>query len=345
MAVTINADNGVSSGSAGLKQTADSTGVLALQTNGTTAVTVDASQNVGIGSTTVIGKTQINVGDITPTSTSANMNGFVVSNGNTGNGLSFGAADTGGYNWISSGYVNSASSGRPLAIFTAGTERMRIDSSGNVGIGTSSPSALLHAASGSNGTLNYQTGTWAAKIFQQNDASANNGLIVGNRYASDASTVFEAGSLYGSSTAWGSFYKITGGGTHIWGVGNSGTESMRLESSGLFKFNSGYGSAATAYGCRAWVNFNGVTTATIQASGNVTSVTRSATGNYTVNFTTAMPDANYACTGTCEGNGETISVSTKTGRTTSAMPLIVVRMSGGANVQSDNASINVAVLR
>lgn len=114
-----------------------------------------------------------------------------------------------------------------------------------------------------------------------------------------------------------------------------------------FGFNSGYGSVATAYGCRAWVNFDGTTASpsTIRGSGNVTSVTKNSTGNYTVNFTNALVDVNYACTGTCEGNGETISVSTKTGRTTSAMPLIVVRMSGGANVQSDNANINVAVLR
>ena len=46
MAVTINADNGVSSGSAGLKQTADSTGILALQTNGTTAVSISTGQVV-----------------------------------------------------------------------------------------------------------------------------------------------------------------------------------------------------------------------------------------------------------------------------------------------------------
>lgn len=46
MTTTINADNGVVSGSAGLKSTPDSSGILALQTNGTTAVTIDASQNV-----------------------------------------------------------------------------------------------------------------------------------------------------------------------------------------------------------------------------------------------------------------------------------------------------------
>ena len=46
--------------------------------------------------------------------------------------------------------------------------------------------------------------------------------------------------------------------------------------------------------CRAWVNFNGVTTATIRASFNVSSVTRNAAGDYTVNLTNAMADANYA---------------------------------------------------
>jgi hypothetical protein len=61
-------------------------------------------------------------------------------------------------------------------------------------------------------------------------------------------------------------------------------------------FNSGYGSAAVAYGCRAWVNFNGTGTPAIRASGNVTSITDNGTGDYTVNFTTAMPDANYSVT-------------------------------------------------
>lgn len=54
-------------------------------------------------------------------------------------------------------------------------------------------------------------------------------------------------------------------------------------------------SAGTEIGtlCRAWVNFNG-TTAGIRASFNVSSVTRNGTGDYTVTFTNAMPDTNYA---------------------------------------------------
>jgi hypothetical protein len=59
-------------------------------------------------------------------------------------------------------------------------------------------------------------------------------------------------------------------------------------------------SAGTQIGtfCRAWVNFNGTGTVAIRASFNVTSITDNGTGDYTVNFTNAMPDANYSITGT-----------------------------------------------
>lgn len=52
--------------------------------------------------------------------------------------------------------------------------------------------------------------------------------------------------------------------------------------------------SAPIYACRAWVNFNGTGTVAIRSSGNVSSITDNGTGDYTVNFTTAMPDANYA---------------------------------------------------
>ena len=52
--------------------------------------------------------------------------------------------------------------------------------------------------------------------------------------------------------------------------------------------------SAASYSARAWVNFNGTGTVAINASGNVSSVTDNAVGRYTINFTTAMPDANYS---------------------------------------------------
>lgn len=51
-----------------------------------------------------------------------------------------------------------------------------------------------------------------------------------------------------------------------------------------------------AYLCRAWVNFNGSGTVAIRGQGNVSSITDSGTGEYIVNLTTAMPDANYSAT-------------------------------------------------
>ena len=48
------------------------------------------------------------------------------------------------------------------------------------------------------------------------------------------------------------------------------------------------------YSCRAWVNFNGTGTVAIRGSGNVTSITDNGVGDFTANFTTAMPDINYA---------------------------------------------------
>ena len=58
--------------------------------------------------------------------------------------------------------------------------------------------------------------------------------------------------------------------------------------------NAGYGSNATAYGVRAWVNFDGTGTVAIRDGGNVSSITDNGTGNYTINFTNNMPDVNYA---------------------------------------------------
>jgi hypothetical protein len=86
--------------------------------------------------------------------------------------------------------------------------------------------------------------------------------------------------------------------------GTTGTFSGAVSgTTGTFSGNVTLGSSvlatptgsAPSYTCRAWVNFDGNTSpGTIRASGNVSSVTRVSTGVFTVNLTTAMPDANYA---------------------------------------------------
>jgi len=78
---------------------------------------------------------------------------------------------------------------------------------------------------------------------------------------------------------------------------SAGSTKALIDTSGNLKFDSGYGSVATAYGCRAWVNFNGTGTVAIRDSANVSSITDRGAGTYTVNFSTNMPDGNYAVGG------------------------------------------------
>ena len=118
-----------------------------------------------------------------------------------------------------------------------------------------------------------------------------------------------------------------------------GVEVGRFDSSGNFLFNSGYGSAAIAYACRAWVNFNGTGTVAIRASGNVSSITDNGTGAYVVNFTTAISDTNYSVTADCSGTSfvrlntlntgnidiTTLSTNGVTGQDTSIVCLAIFR--------------------
>ena len=93
---------------------------------------------------------------------------------------------------------------------------------------------------------------------------------------------------------------------------------------------------APLYMCRAWVNFNGTGTVAIRASGNVTSITDNGTGDYTVNFTTAMSDANYAFNGTSQqGSGDSapngvVALKNAATITTSAVRFIVGTPAVGA---------------
>jgi hypothetical protein len=62
--------------------------------------------------------------------------------------------------------------------------------------------------------------------------------------------------------------------------------------------------------CRAWVNFNGTSTVAIRAQFNVTSITDNNTGDYTVNFSNAMSDANY---GVSFGGGKSLDDTSSSG--------------------------------
>jgi hypothetical protein len=114
-------------------------------------------------------------------------------------------------------------------------------------------------------------------------------------------------------------------------------------------------SAGTQIGtfCRAWVNFDGTgtfspnpSTTKIRASFNVSSITDNGTGDYTVNFTTAMPDANYSMIGTATlpaaaSDRRVVATNLNTAPTTSAVRISV----GYASTADDQTYVQVAIFR
>ena len=102
---------------------------------------------------------------------------------------------------------------------------------------------------------------------------------------------------------------------------------------------------APIYPCRAWVNFNGTGTVAIRGSGNTTSITDNGTGDYTVNYTTAIVDANYsanlAAASSALGNNLCIRIS---GSTVSTSNVRVTIASGGGSL-ADCETVCVSVLR
>ena len=131
------------------------------------------------------------------------------------------------------------------------------------------------------------------------------------------------------------------------GFTRGGVEVGRFDSNSAnanFQFNSGNGSVATAYGCRAWVNFNGTGTVAIRGSGNVTSITDNSTGNYTINFTNALSDTNYAAVFGIDDNGN-IAAFCAAPSGTKTTTAFQVRSQVGVATIADSALLMVAIFR
>lgn len=206
-----------------------------------------------------------------------------------------------------------------LQFATSNTERVRVTDTGNMGVGVSTPIGRLHVAGG-------------RALFGPN----NEVYAIGVGFSQ---TRVAAGEVFyvGASNATTPDLVITNA---------SGLERARVTDAGLFQFNSGYGSVATAYGCRAWVNFNGTGTVAIRASGNVSSITDQGTGLYRVNFSTALVDSNYGIAGMVKVLGSTsLPLQLQNGiadKTASRVDVETV-VSGGA--RTDAEAVDVIVIR
>ena len=143
-------------------------------------------------------------------------------------------------------------------------------------------------------------------------------------------------------------------GNHRWHSAPNGTagnvatftETMQLDAVGNLYFNSGVGSTRLAYGCRTWVNFNGIGTVSIRGSGNVSSITDISVGTYAVNLITAMPDANYSISGTCSRDGGSTPgiVGPRQQSDLSAVSFIVVTIHDGGT-GFDSGTVSVSIVR
>ena len=104
---------------------------------------------------------------------------------------------------------------------------------------------------------------------------------------------------------------------------------------------------APIYACRAWVNFNGTGTVAIRASGNVSSITDNGVGDFTINFTTALPDANYSSTicisrdGMPQGNVHNVPVAESLLSTSFRL----VSYAGGTYNYGDHTITSVSIFR
>ena len=96
--------------------------------------------------------------------------------------------------------------------------------------------------------------------------------------------------------------------------------------------------------CKAWVNFNGTGTVAIRAAFNVSSITDNGTGTYTVNFTTAMPDANYSWSASAGRTANDVNQANQSGAdpTASAFRFITMNVS---DVKTDMTFCAVQIFR
>ena len=209
-----------------------------------------------------------------------------------------------------------------VKVLVDGSEKVRINNNGQIGINTTSPDTFIHVGSAT-------TNTHFLK-FEADMGASNNRVF--NIFGPDidnttAPFTFQTGNGY--------LFKC------------DAEHSFEIDASRIVKINNGFGSLAPIYGIRAWMRYRGDTNS-LDGSGNVSSVTDNNTGDFTMNFTTAISDANYAVIGEVGYNDSSINTAITSSGTHQAPTTTTMRFCVGVNYNSslsDERYISIAIVR
>lgn len=226
----------------------------------------------------------------------------------------------------------------PTGLSTANTLRLSTDAARD----------LTGLTGGADGRLMIVHNVGSNALVLKNESASS---TAANQFALGGADVTLAASqsvtLQYDATA--SRWRSVAGGLSIASTAEAQAGSDNTKAISSLRMREGFNATGSApvYACRAWVNFNGTGTVAIRASGNVSSITDNGVGDYTVNFATAMPDANYAVLVTGNAFNDDTAASRNNYYSGRAVDSSAARVSSwdDSNAAEDASVMSVAIIR